>query len=216
LDVDGVFGPLTEAGVRWLQRRVGTPDDGMWGPATEQAYLAHIGHDGTQSRGTTTVRSVSYQQHAVNQLGYQPPLAVDGEFGPLTDAGVRWLQRKVGVAGDGLWGPATERAYHTYHDYGALLTVDGDFGPATVRATQRAIGVEQDGDWGPGSRRAMQRHLNTNNSANLVVDGDFGPASVRALQTYLNRIIGAGLTVDGDWGGGTTSALQRALNLAKF
>ncbi|MFD0430268.1 N-acetylmuramoyl-L-alanine amidase [Streptomyces zhihengii] len=33
LTVDGIFGLLTEAGVMWLQRKVGTADDGIWGPA---------------------------------------------------------------------------------------------------------------------------------------------------------------------------------------
>ncbi|TDC78116.1 peptidoglycan-binding domain-containing protein [Streptomyces hainanensis] len=216
LVVDGDFGSLTEAGVRWLQRLVGVADDGLWGPNTETAYLRHVGNSGSGGRGTTDVRPVSYQQRAVNTLGHRPPLDVDGEFGPLTDAGVRWLQRLVGVPDDGLWGPTTERAHQSYLDHGARLTVDGEFGPTTVRATQRAIGATPDGDWGTASKRALQRHLNDVDDAGLVVDGDFGQASVKALQTYLNRIVGAGLTVDGDWGGATTSALQRALNLAKF
>ncbi|TDC21346.1 peptidoglycan recognition protein [Streptomyces sp. 8K308] len=216
LVVDGDFGPLTEAGVKWLQRLVGVDDDGIWGPNTEAAYLAHVGNSGSGGRGATDIRPVSYQQRAVNKLGHRPPLDVDGVFGPLTDAGVRWLQRLVGVDDDGLWGPATEAAYHTYLDHGARLAVDGVFGPATIRATQRAIGTTPDGDWGPASKRALQRHLNEIDDAELIVDGDFGQASVKALQTYLNRIVGARLIVDGDWGSATTSALQRALNQAKF
>lgn len=60
---------------------------------------------------------------------------------------MRWLQGKVGTPGDGLWGPATESAYFACIDDGAGLAVDGDFGPATIRATQRAIGVTVDGLW---------------------------------------------------------------------
>ncbi|GAA1456988.1 hypothetical protein GCM10009603_05070 [Nocardiopsis exhalans] len=61
--------------------------------------------------GMTSVRSVRSQQTAVNSLGHNPKLDVDGLWGPLTEGGVRWLQRKVGVTADGLWGPATEKAY---------------------------------------------------------------------------------------------------------
>ena len=44
LDLDGAWGPKTEAGVRWLQRTVGaTPVDAEWGPTTEARYVAHTG-----------------------------------------------------------------------------------------------------------------------------------------------------------------------------
>jgi peptidoglycan hydrolase-like protein with peptidoglycan-binding domain len=216
LDVDGSFGPLTQAGVRWLQNKVGAAADGLWGPATEAAYQAYTGGVQGGDGGLTTIRSVAYQQRAVNGLGYRPPLEVDGSFGPLTEAGVRWLQNKVGADPDGFWGPATEAAYGRYTDGGAWLTVDGDFGPATISALQRAIGVPVDGSWGPESRRGLQRHLNRWADAGLVVDGDIGPASVRALQRHLNAMVKAGLTVDGDWGQGTTKALQTALNRGSF
>ncbi|MBM9619674.1 N-acetylmuramoyl-L-alanine amidase [Streptomyces zhihengii] len=216
LDVDGSFGPLTVAGVEWLQRRVGADDDGIWGPSTESAYLTHLGHSGSGGRGTTDLRPVSYQQRTVNRLGHRPPLDVDGVFGPLTYAGVCWLQRLIGVADDGMWGSKTEEACNTYLDFGARLTVDGEFGPATIRSVQRVTGATVDGSWGPASKRALQSHLNLRHDAGLLVDGDFGTASVKALQSYLNRMTGAGLPVDGSWGVATTSALQRALNLAKF
>lgn len=60
------------------------------------------------------VRSVSAIQRAVNALGYTPALVVDGIDGPLTQAGVRWLQGRVGAAVDGVWGPETERLYLAY------------------------------------------------------------------------------------------------------
>ncbi|MFD7867155.1 N-acetylmuramoyl-L-alanine amidase [Streptomyces sp. NPDC059783] len=215
LDVDGEWGPLTDAGVRWLQGRVGVAADGLWGPATEAAYASGAGGSGGAG-GMTSVRSIAAQQRAVNGMGYSPALDVDGEWGPLTDAGVRWLQRQVGADADGLWGPATEAAYDGGLDNGAGLVVDGDFGPSTIRATQRVIGVTADGEWGPDSVRGLQRHLNTWSGAGLVVDGDAGPATYKALQTHLNRMIGAGLAVDGFWGPGTIRALKTALNRGKF
>jgi cell wall-associated NlpC family hydrolase len=42
LVVDNKFGPKTRAGVKWLQRKVGTTPDGQWGPKTEAKYQAYI------------------------------------------------------------------------------------------------------------------------------------------------------------------------------
>ncbi|MHC0432164.1 peptidoglycan recognition protein family protein [Streptomyces sp. O3] len=216
LAVDGAFGPNTEAAVKWLQKKGGVLADGLWGPDTEKAYNILAGDDATYSNGgLTTIRSVVYQQTAVNRLGYTPALVVDGLFGPSTEAGVKWLQKKAGVPADGLWGPATDVAYGHYGD-GPGLTVDGDFGPATVAATQQAIGVVADGVWGAGSVRGLQRHLNTWAGARLTVDGDQGPGTVKALQKHLIKMTGANLIVDGDWGAGTTKVLQVALNRGRF
>ena len=59
----------------------------------------------------TTVRPIKQQQQAVNGLGYAPPLDVDGEWGPKTAAGVKWLQTKIGAGSDGQWGQETEQKY---------------------------------------------------------------------------------------------------------
>jgi cell wall-associated NlpC family hydrolase len=61
-----------------------------------------------------SIRSVAQQQQAVNGLSYKPPLVVDGQLGPKTLAGVKWLQTKVGAAPDGHWGPDTEAKYVAY------------------------------------------------------------------------------------------------------
>ncbi|MBD0690792.1 peptidoglycan-binding protein [Streptomyces sp. CBMA123] len=215
LAVDGAWGPLTDAGVRWLQNKVGATADGLWGPGTESAFRAFGGGGSSSGGGMSSVRSVARQQQAVNDLGYSPALAVDGAWGPLTDAGVRWLQGKVGTAADGQWGPATESAYFAYIDDGAGLTVDGQFGTLTIMAVQRVCGSTPDGQWGPDSKRSLQHHLNVWGNAGLVEDGDPGPATYKALQTFLNAS-GAGLTVDGQWGPATISALQNALNQGRF
>ena len=62
----------------------------------------------------TIVRSIRQQQEAVNSLGHTPPLDVDGEWGPKTEAGVKWLQKQVGAGADGEWGNETERLYTAF------------------------------------------------------------------------------------------------------
>jgi hypothetical protein len=60
----------------------------------------------------TSIRGVAQQQEAVNGLGYTPKLSVDGDWGPKTAKGVRWLQRTVGAAPiDAEWGTTTEEKY---------------------------------------------------------------------------------------------------------
>lgn len=139
--------------------------------------------------------------------------APDGIFGPTTQAGVRCLQGKLNVTIDGEVGPNTYAAIDAFMKWLASqpatptaggITVDGDFGAATIRKLQSVVGVAQDGDFGPNTKKATQRHLG------VSADGIFGPNSIRALQRKV------GSSVDGVWGTGTTSALQRALNNGTF
>jgi hypothetical protein len=69
------------------------------------------GAPGTKVKPMTSIRSIKQQQEAVNALGHTPKLDVDGEWGPKTEAGVKWLQKKIGAGVDGEWGPTTERLF---------------------------------------------------------------------------------------------------------
>lgn len=99
------------------------------------------------SGGLTSQRSITAQQQAVNAAGYSPRLTVDGLWGPKTEAGVKWYQKKIGVSADGLWGPATETAHKK--KVGSVpsntpapsnkLKEDGLMGPATVRRLQQLL-----------------------------------------------------------------------------
>jgi hypothetical protein len=110
--VDGLFGPVTDAAVRRFQADSGLVVDGAVGPRTlrklrsrirqEERLLAR-GSGFRSSGGSERVREV---QRKLNRLGHGAG-AVDGLFGPVTDAAVRRFQNERALVVDGLVGPRT-------------------------------------------------------------------------------------------------------------
>lgn len=155
--------------------------------------------------GEAHVRSV---QEKANRLG--ATLDVDGKDGPATQAWVRGFQASHGLTADGIAGPLTVTAMDVaLLAAGGKLTVDGNFGPASIAALQRALGVAVDSQLGPVTITALQRVLGFTGSA---LDGELGPETVRALQRMLGF---TGNDVDGGWGPATSRALQTWLNDGK-
>jgi peptidoglycan hydrolase-like protein with peptidoglycan-binding domain len=134
LTADGDFGPETETAVRRLQARNHVAVDGIVGPETWAvigvhgqetltpppsalpAAPAHGSVEATAADTTSTSEAggtASAQgptiggATAVDWLQRALHLPVDGEFGPETEAAVRTLQARHGVAVDGVVGPAT-------------------------------------------------------------------------------------------------------------
>lgn len=80
------------------------------------------------------------------------------------------------------------------------LSVNGDFGPLTIKRLQGFLGVPQTGVFDYTTKVKLQKFVN------VAPDGIFGPNSTKALQ----KIVGA--SVDGSWGSQTTTKLQTWLN----
>ena len=109
------------------------------------------------------------------------PVAVDGIFGPLTEAAVKAFQQSKGLTADGIVGPNTwpklivqvkegstgdavrgVQEVMKFHDLSGgeapPVQVDGIFGPRTdafVRGFQTAVGTPSDGIVGPITWRAL-------------------------------------------------------------
>lgn len=120
-------------------------------------------------------------QGILNGAGYG--LAVDGIFGPATEAATRDFQAKLAVGADGIVGPQTRAAVAKLLTYVAGLEQTPE--PAERPLVRR-------GSKGTDVRHAQSR-LNAH-GFNLAVDGVFGPRTDTAVRRFQRA---RGLVADG-------------------
>ena len=101
LTADGVFGKITEKAVRRFQGNQGIAVDGIVGSVTWTRLFITV-------RLGSTGEAVKGVQVRMN-LRQAAPIAVDGDFGPQTEAAVREFQQSRAIDNDGVVGPITWR-----------------------------------------------------------------------------------------------------------
>jgi len=98
LVVDGQFGSLTASAASHFQAAQGLTTDGQVGRETWPRLVVQV------QSGSTGDAVKAVQGQIASRT---PGLAVDGQFGPSTEAAVRGFQADVGLEVDGVVGPVT-------------------------------------------------------------------------------------------------------------
>ena len=113
-------------------------------------------------------------------------VAVDGVFGPKTEAAVKGFQTSKGLSANGIVGPETWTAL--------VVTVKKDSHGDAVRGVQEELqfrnlsgdpskGLQVDGDFGPKTDSAVRgfQHALSLDIPSVAVDGIVGPITWQAL-----------------------------------
>jgi peptidoglycan hydrolase-like protein with peptidoglycan-binding domain len=116
--INGVFGSRTEDAVRAFQQAKGLAADGIVGRVTWINIDEADQSEPVLRRGSTglPVRRLQSRMGAVDfEVG-----GVDGRFGAKTEAAVRELQQRAGLAVDGVVGPKTWAVVNAIEDEGPV------------------------------------------------------------------------------------------------
>jgi peptidoglycan hydrolase-like protein with peptidoglycan-binding domain len=175
IPADGIFGPQTRAAVKKFQRSHGLLVDGIVGPKTRAALARGAGGE----QGSSLLKFGS-RGPAVAAVQRKLGILADGIFGPQTRSAVRAFQAKHNLIVDGIVGPQTRAALARGSGGGeeSSFLKRGSRGPA-VAALQRKLGIPADGIFGPQTAAAVRAFQAKHN---LIVDGIVGPQTRAALR----------------------------------
>ena len=113
----------------------------------------------------------------VKRLQERLGIAADGIFGSATEKAVRDFQKSAGLAVDGIAGPDTFTALGLNELVLLRVGTRGD----TVRKLQEALGIDADGKFGPATEKAVKAFQMANG---LEVDGLAGPETLAKIDAF--------------------------------
>lgn len=200
--IDGIYGPALLQAVRAFQAAHHLAVDGVVGPETWSTLSAVLNRPVSASptydagpsptlREGATGPAVANLQRLLDAHGAN--LAVDGDFGPATEAALTAFQRSAGLTPDGIAGPQTLQALNAAP-------------PAAPANPSTPSGWLQLGSRG-AAVAVLQRELTSLGYNTYGVDGIFGRDTQAAVIAFQRA---EGLTPDGVVGPSTQAALERA------
>jgi peptidoglycan hydrolase-like protein with peptidoglycan-binding domain len=184
--VDGDFGPTTQKALKRWQRAHGLTPDGVAGPQTRAAL--------DLGTGSVLKRQVlrRHASRAHTRTHHTKPAVVAAKAAPRrAGGGVRALQQALGVPADGVFGSGTQHALKRYQRAHGL-TPDGVAGPQTRSALDLGSGPVL-------KRKAVPHHHSSGGGSGGGGGGGGGSSSVVA------RVIAAANAIAGTpyvYGGG--------------
>jgi len=108
---DGIFGPRSLKALKAFQREHGLVADGVVGPATWRAMARDGDHGKGSGGGHRSARAaVKSEGSGVEALQRALGITADGDFGPATEKALKRWQASKGLEADGIAGPATRAA----------------------------------------------------------------------------------------------------------
>ena len=247
VSADGIFGNATKQAVINFQKANGLTADGEIGKMTWTKLLSSSSSSTTNpstggNTGNNTTPSTSGDianlQTILNNGGYGH-LTVDNQVGPATIAAcpllssgssgdvVKWVQKKLGVNADGIFGNATKQAVINFQKANGL-EADGVIGKGTwtkllssssSNTTNPSTGGSAENNTTPstsGNIADLQAILNNNGYGHLTVDNQAGPATIAACPLLKSGSSGdvvkwvqkrLGVNADGIFGDATKQAV---------
>ncbi len=121
LPATGGFGPRTEAAVRRFQQAHGLAADGIVGPETRQRLLGSASDGASDEEFSACPQGGAATQALLQARGFYSG-AIDGVCGTLTQTAILAAQQAHGLTQDGVAGVETLQALHTGASQGSNAT----------------------------------------------------------------------------------------------